>query len=99
MLKIYHSKEEATPGTGIRYQTLQKLCHQTPYFISEEFGVQRGERPVMSHSWYIHSSQSLDLPVTTPAQSLQHNLQQPKWPDDIRVSGLQTRSGVYLFHK
>lgn len=55
MLKIYHSKEKATPGTSITYQTSQKLCHQPPHFISEEFGVQRGERPVMSHSWYIQS--------------------------------------------
>ena len=43
MVKICHSKEEATPGTCIKCQTLQELCYQTPHFIDGEFGVQGGE--------------------------------------------------------
>lgn len=58
----------------------------------------REVRDQWCHTAGTYRAESKLIPTREDSQHSvpQHNLQQPKWPDGIRVSGLQTRSGVSI---
>lgn len=71
MVKICHFKEEATPDTRIRCQTLQGLCLRTPHFVDEKFRVQRDKLTSgVTGLVRTRQSQTLNLRVLAPTRPL-----------------------------